>query len=200
MNDDEKLFRANDDIAFIAIQLKSIGWMSFNRRSLQRIIYLSKVLYTFAYENDEGNVFDDYDFSVSPYGPQSSLIERSIVFLKSFQFLGLDSSGFLRVVGNFPEDHISVEKKKWIKTIVFILGKYGEERIFGFVVHDPVYNDAVLLNQQTTLDASLENRTVQFLNNFKSVFEETLEHTSSISKAEYLDLYFEYIFGKIITQ
>lgn len=198
---DFNLFRANDDIALIALNLKSIGWLSFNKRSLQRIIYLSKVLYSFMYTDEKDNIFNSYSFSVSAYGPHASLIDRSLAYLESNQFLEPDEVGNIKIARKLPENNISEKKKEWIKTIILILGKYGEDRIFGFVVNDPLYSEAVQSNQQTALiDASPENKTVQVLTDFRSAFEETLKDTSSISKGEYLDLYFEYIFGQIITQ
>lgn len=202
MNDtiDVDLFRTNDDIVFISLNLKSIGWISFNKRSLQRIIYLSKVLYSFIYQDGKDNIFSNYSFSVSSYGPQASMIDRSLAYLESNQFLVSDEEGNIQLSRMPFENYISEKKKVWIKTIIFILGKYGEDRIFGFVVNDPLYNEAVQSNQQTLIDASPENKTIQILNEFKSAFEETLKDTISINNEEYLDLYFEYVFGQIITQ
>ena len=81
------------------------------------------------------------------------------------------------------------------------MGLYGESKIFGFTINDPLYKECIETNIQKILDtSSLENKTVKVLNDFKSAFEDTLDDVSNISREEYLELYFEYIFSKIITR
>ena len=78
----KELYYANEDILYIVENVKSIGWNSIKEQSIQRIVYLSKVLYTFTHSGK--NIFDYYHFSPSLYGPFSGLIENSIIFLKKF--------------------------------------------------------------------------------------------------------------------
>lgn len=93
----------------------------------------------------------------------------------------------------------NIEKENWIKTIILILGKYGENKIFGFTINDPLYKEAVENNQIRELNTSSpENKTVKVLHEFKQAFEETIEDTLSINAEEYIDLYFEYVFSQII--
>lgn len=192
------LYLANDDILCVMHQVKSIGWISIKEQSLQRIIYLSQVLYSFTH-NNEDNIFDYYHFSVSLYGPFSSLIEKGIIFLKSNLYLVGDENGNIVYERKSPSINISIAKEKWFKQVIYILGIYGEDRIFGFTINDPLYKEAFDTNKQRELEAySPENRTIAVLNEFKEAFENTLENTSTISKEEYLELYFEYIFSEII--
>lgn len=196
MNNNE-LYYANEDVLCIMHHVKTIGWNSIKEQSVQRIMYLSKVLYSFTHTN--ANIFDYYHFSVSLYGPYSNLIENSIIYLKSGLYLIEDENGSIIYSRENPSEEIDVNKGKWIKTVILILGKYGENRIFGFTINDPLYKEAVETNQQRELDASSpENKTIKVLNEFRLAFEETLSDTSSISSEEYIDLYFEYIFSQII--
>lgn len=82
--------------------------------------------------------------------------------------------------------------------ILLILSKYGENKIFGFIVNDPLYDISVKSNQSSEIQVTPENETLLVLNDFKKAFEETLSDTSSISKEEYISLYFDYIFSQII--
>lgn len=196
MNNTE-LYYANEDVLCVMHHVKVIGWNSIKEQSVQRIMYLSKVLYSFTHTDN--NIFDYYHFSVSLYGPYSSLIENSAIYLKSALYLKEDENSNILYNRESPSKNIDKNKEQWIKTIILILGKYGENRIFGFTINDPLYKEAVETNQQRELDTSSpENKTIKVLNEFKSAFEETLQDTSFISADEYLDLYFEYIFSQII--
>lgn len=186
----------NLDILCIMHLAERIGWTSLKEQSIQRIVYLSKVLYFFC--NNEDDLFYYYHFSKSISGPYSDLIPNSIIFLYSNQFILKDDDSGSYKLYRTPPGAINPHKERWFKTIILILGKYGEERIFGFTINDPLYIEAVQGNSQKELNTSIENRTIQVLNEFKNAFEQSIEDTSSISSEEYLDLYFEYIFGQII--
>jgi len=199
MNNNKELYYANEDILCITDNVKSIGWESIKEQSLQRIVYLVKVLYSFTHLNE--NIFGYYHFSVSLYGPFSGLIKNSVIYLKSDMFLLDTDDGGVKYNRSNSFVWKNVEKEKWIKTIILILGKYGENRIFGFTINDPLYKEAVENNQVRELDTSSpENRTIKVLNEFKQAFEETLSSTSFIDAEKYLDLYFEYIFSQIINK
>lgn len=191
----ESLYDANSDILYLIENTKHIGWDNIKEQSLHRILYLSKVLFLFS--NDNENIFDYYHFSVSVYGPYSTLIERSITYLLGNFYIEDKEGGFF--VNRQSPIEISKEKENWLKTIILILGKYGENKVFGFTINDPLYNESLDRNIQREIDtASPENRTIQILNDFKEAFEESLDNTSSISSEEYIELYFEYVFSKII--
>ncbi|MEY8608635.1 hypothetical protein AALM74_05590 [Parabacteroides segnis] len=193
----KELYYANEDILYIVENVKSIGWNSIKEQSIQRIVYLSKVLYTFTHSGK--NIFDYYHFSPSLYGPFSGLIENSIIFLKSSMFLSDTEDGAIKFCHKNTLIDKNIEKENWIKTIILILGKYGENKIFGFTINDPLYKEAVENNQIRELNTSSpENKTVKVLHEFKQTFEETIENTLSINAEEYIDLYFEYVFSQII--
>jgi uncharacterized protein YwgA len=158
---------------------------------------LTKVLYTFV-SSDDKNLFDEYHFSVSLSGPYSELISRSILNLKVREVLIEDNEGNIKISNTNLEFSGDENKINWLKTIVYILGLYGENKIFSFTINDPLYKEAIETNSQKELMTSPENKTVKVLNEFKTAFEETLDNVSNISKEEYLELYFEYIFSKII--
>ena len=80
-----------------------------------------------------------------------------------------------------------------------MLGKYGEKRLFGFIVNDPSYENAALTNNVDGVDTlSSDSETLKVLNDFKNAFEQTLEDTSAISDEKYIEMYFEYVFSEII--
>lgn len=196
MNNREELMKANADLMTIIAHAKRIGWATVGTNSLQRIVYLMKVLYSFSH--DDENNFDYYHFSVSLFGPYSDLVYRSLMFLLSSQRLLGVKDGDISLNSIDGVDSISEEKIKWIDTILLILGKYGENKIFSFIINDPLYEYSVKANLSSAINANLENYTLKVLNDFKKVFEETLEDTSTISKEEYISLYFDYLFSQII--
>lgn len=196
MSNRERLMSANVDLMTIIAHTKKMGWDSVGSNSLQRIMYLMKVLYAFNHEDE--NVFGLYHFNVSVFGPYSELINNSLTFLLATQRLTGEREGDVRLNSDDGVDAMSDEKIKWIDTVLLILGKYGESKIFSFIVNDPLYDQSVKSNSDSEIDINPENYTLRVLNDFKSAFEETLEDTSSISKEEYISLYFDYLFSEII--
>ena len=196
MSNRERLMSANVDLMTIIAHTKKMGWDSVGSNSLQRIMYLMKVLYAFNHEDE--NVFGLYHFNVSVFGPYSELINNSLTFLLATQRLTGEREGDVRLNSDDGVDAMSDEKIKWIDTVLLILGKYGESKIFSFIVNDPLYDQSVKSNSDSEIDINQENYTLRVLNDFKSAFEETLEDTSSISKEEYISLYFDYLFSEII--
>lgn len=132
------------------------------------------------------------------FGPYSELIRRSVVFLLTNRHLEGDDDGEIRIISNAGVDEMSEERINWIETILLILSKYGESKIFSFIINDPLYDTSVKSNQSSEIQVTPENETLLVLNDFKKAFEETLSDTSSISKEEYISLYFDYIFSQII--
>lgn len=198
MSNREELVLANADIMTIIAHARKIGWDTISINSLQRIVYLMKVLYSF--NHDEENEFGYYHFSVSLFGPYSELVYRSLMFLLSSQRLLGDKDGDVSLNLSDGVDSVTETKIKWIDTILLILGKYGESKIFSFIVNDPLYEQSVKANLSSEINTSLENDTLKVLNDFKKAFEETLDDTSSISKEEYISLYFDYLFSQIINK
>lgn len=196
MSRQEELVMAHSDMMTIISHAKKIGWDPIGMDSIQRITYLLKVLYAFCHEDE--NLFDVYHFNVTVFGPYSDLIYRSLVFLLSSQRLLRESTGNLKIISSDGVDTIPNEKIKWIDCVLLILGKYGENKVFSFVVNDPQYNNSVKANISAEINCGLESETIKTLNDFKLAFEETIEDTSSISKEEYINLYFDFLFSQII--
>lgn len=198
MNERDVLMLANADMMTIIAHAKKIGWDTISYNSLQRVVYMMKVLYSFNHTDE--NVFGLYHFNVSLFGPYSDLVEKSLTFLLTTQRLMGDKDGDVRLNSIDGVDNMSNEKIKWIDTILLVLSKYGENKIFSFIVNDPQYEQSVKSNLSSEINTNPENDTLKVLNDFKKAFEETIEDTSSISKEEYISLYFDYIFSQIINK
>ncbi|MCQ2181823.1 MAG: hypothetical protein MJY89_00215 [Bacteroidales bacterium] len=198
MSERDALMLANADIMTIIAHAKKIGWDTISYNSLQRVVYMMKVLYSF--NHDDENVFSLYHFSVSIFGPYSELVDKSLTFLLSSQRLLGDREGDVRLNSMDGVDAVAEDKIKWIDTILLILSRYGESKIFSFIVNDPQYEQSVKANINSEINANPENDTLKVLNDFKRAFEDTLEDTSSISKEEYISLYFDYLFSQIINK
>lgn len=198
MSERDALMLANADIMTIIAHAKKIGWDTISYNSLQRVVYMMKVLYSF--NHDYENVFSLYHFSVSIFGPYSELVDKSLTFLLSSQRLLGDREGDVRLNSMDGVDAVAEDKIKWIDTILLILSRYGESKIFSFIVNDPQYEQSVKANINSEINTNPENDTLKVLNDFKRAFEETLEDTSSISKEEYISLYFDYLFSQIINK
>lgn len=176
---------------------KEIGWESIAGLSFHRILYLAKVLYVFRH-SDSASLFEYYHFTAIINGPYSEQVNNALVFLSSSDKLIEKNELFTfnsdkTLLENFPS-----QKLAWIRFVLLLLGKYGEDKIFGFIINDPAYDNAVKTNRNAELNASSESLTVRVLNKFKSSFEETLDKDVTLSDEQYIDLYFEYLFGKII--
>ena len=196
MNNKE-LIQVHIDIMTITAHARKIGWDTISVDTLQRFIYLLKVLYSFMNNRDE-NIFNQYHFNVTTFGPYSEIIYRSVVFLLASHRLEGDMHGDVKITSNDGVDEMDKERINWIDSILLILSKYGENKIFGFIMNDPLDDISVKSNQSSEIQVTPENETLLVLNDFKKAFEETLSDTSSISKEEYISLYFDYIFSQII--
>lgn len=191
------LYSANEDILAISYYGKEIGWESIAGLSFHRILYLAKVLYAFRHAG-ETLLFDYYHFTAVINGPYSVQVSNSLVYLISRDSL-LEQEDLYTFnsnkafLDNFPQ-----QKLEWIRFVLLLLGKYGEDKIFGFIINDPAYDNAVKTNRNAELVASTESLTVKVLNKFKSSFESTLDQDVALSDEQYIDLYFEYLFGRII--
>ena len=193
-----ELLRANSDVVMLVEITKKIGWQSVKEQSIQRLFYLSSILNSFI-SPDVRNDFDDYRFSITKNGPYCSLISASIINLKTREML-IEVGDALVLNGQLVQKlQIDNEaKKKWFEVVVYLIGLYGENKIYAFVIRDPEYKNAFLRNSVQDLRTDDQSKTIEFLNEFREAFEETLSDVSSVSNVEYLELYFQYVFSKII--
>lgn len=196
MNNSE-LYQANEDIMAISYYGKEIGWESIAGLSFHRILYLAKVLYVFRHSSSEA-LFNNYHFTAFINGPYSEQVNNSLAFLSSSERLLEKEDMFTFNSDKSLLENFSAEKLIWLRFVLLLLGKYGEDKIFGFIINDPSYDNAVKTNRNVELDVSSESLTIKVLNKFRSSFEETLDKNVTLSDEQYIDLYFEYLFGKII--
>lgn len=202
----KELYHTNDDIVFILNTGLKIGWEEVKSQSINRIIYLSKVLYSFV-NDSEPNIMEYYHFTSNLAGPVSAVINKSLVDLESREFIISENSGIkLNIIGQPLDsildpslDNTKKNRQKWYKTIILLLGKYGENKVFSFTINDPLYIENIESNSPKEIGfEDNENKTLKVLNSFKEAFEKSIGDTSSISKEEYLELYFDYVFSQII--
>ncbi|MBE9917854.1 hypothetical protein G8C92_28030 [Paenibacillus donghaensis] len=197
------LFRVNGDIISTLKTSEDIGWESITEYSIQRIMYIASVLYSFRYENKFNPFVKDYDFSVSLRGPFSSIIPSAVYFLIANEFINYNENKELvlsgRQIPNLNLMPYFEERKNWIESIVYILGIYGEEKIYDFVFRDPQYQDNVQRNSIKEIDIKPGNKTDITVRRMKGAFEKGLGNSASqLSHKEYLDMYFDYVFSKIL--
>lgn len=195
--------RINGDIITVMQYAEVIGWKPIREQSISRTLYLSSVLYSFRHGEENNPFSDDYHFSIDATGPFYSLINNSMVFLESNGYIErVDKNGFnigqakVIDISKLPDYEI---KSGWLKSIFYILGLYGESRIYEFIIRDPQYQEHLQSNDIKELNLDRDNKTIKFLNEFKKTFEETLgKDSEKIDDKEYLELYFEYIFSKVL--
>jgi len=202
----KELYQTNDDIVFILNTSLKIGWKEIKPQSINRIIYLSKVLYSFVNES-EPNIMEYYHFTSNISGPISSIIIKSLVDLESREFVTSENSGIklnikddsLENILDSSLDTDKRERQEWYRRIILLLGKYGENKVFSFTINDPLYLENIEANSAKEIAfEDSENKTLKVLKSFKEAFEKSIKDTSTISKEEYLELYFDYVFSQII--
>lgn len=203
--DDEKLNRylICIDILSIFKIASQIDWKEIRENSIYRIIYLTSVLYSFRYPDIE-NPFNIYKFIVNQSGPYDVNIVNALDFLIKDDYLKrIKGEDVLSLGANSIDDVYTIEtdnqKYMWLKQVMYILGIYGENKIYEFIFRDPQYQTSIKSNTQQGLNIGNENETIKTLKSFQIAFEETLEKKNKkISSQTYLELYFEYIFSKIL--
>lgn len=198
----DKIMIASGDILSCFLSGKSIGWDGMSEISLNRIIYLAAVLFKFRFL-DQKNIFeDDYEFSITLRGPEASIINNAIIHLQtnfiiskknSEYFLDVEEETFTKNLPYFED------KKSWIEDIVYLMGVYGEEKLYDFIFRDPEYKANLKSKSSRPLNLGEDNYTIKYLEMFKTDFERTLPQQSPIlSNKQYLELYFEFVFAKIL--
>lgn len=189
------------DIYCLLCELKELGWESLRETSINRLIYLSSVLYSFI-NNEIENIFaKSYQFTITLSGPEDAEIEKALIHLESNGLVQHTDKGYAVIEGTNPLiiDEEYEEKKAWFKDIAYIISIYGEDKIYDFIFRDPEYRESLLGNSVYNLNIDKNNATVKFLNKFKSEFEKVLNDKSvALDNRKYMELYFEYVFGMIL--
>lgn len=197
-----ELLEANLDVIRLFKSSKTIGWSDLKEQSIYRILYLSSVLYSFMFPGEHFK--EGYDFTVDMSGPYSKGLRDALSFLVSNDILSLKDNKEYELTKSSDLDlsNSSEQKRKmtWLKTILYILGTYGEKKVYEFVIRDPEYRANIESNSLQSLNTDDANRTIDFLNSIKRQFEKKLaEENTQPDKSKYLELYFEYVFAKVLT-
>lgn len=201
MNNYSEIMLKSEDIYQLISKLTSIGWKSIRESSINRIIYLSAVLYSFCYPDDNNIFEDDYKFSVTLSGPEDAEVEKALINLESNDVLEHTEFGYTLCLDKKISFSTSQAERKaeWFDDIAYIIGIYGEDKIFDFIYRDPEYRKSLDGNSTYNLNLGKDNATVEFLNSFKDAFEDKIvDKHIVLENKKYLELYFEYVFGKIL--
>lgn len=189
------------DIYCLLCELKELGWESLRETSINRLIYLSSVLYSFI-NNEIENIFaKSYQFTITLSGPEDAEIENALINLESNGLVRHTSKGYMVIddINPLIIDDDYKKKKAWFKDIAYIISIYGEDKIYDFIFRDPEYRESLLGNSVYNLNIDKNNATVKFLNTFKLEFEKVLNDKSdTLDNRKYMELYFEYVFGMIL--
>lgn len=195
-----KIIVKSKDIYCLLCVLKELGWESLRKTSINRLIYLSSVLYSFINNKSENIFAKNYQFTITLSGPEDAEIEKALIHLESNDLVQHIDKGYTVIENTNSLISDDYEKKKaWFKDIAYIISIYGEDKIYDFIFRDPEYRESLLGNSVYNLNIDKNNATVKFLNTFKLEFEKVLNDKSIIlDNRKYMELYFEYVFGKIL--
>ena len=183
-----------------------VGWHGLKDFNLHRIMYISSVLHSI--KNEDNRLFKKlYDFDVSLRGPYSSDIKKSLDYLIAREIitklndeLSIDNKKILSEMSKLEQFNIEVlERKEWISIVIHIIAKYGESKIYDFVFRDPEYQNNIKRNSSFLLNISEGNKTEESIMQMKKAFENVLgSEAEMLSNKKYLELYFDFVFSKII--
>ena len=188
------------DIYCLLCVLKELGWESLRETTINRLIYLSSVLYSFINNESENIYAKNYQFVITLSGPEDAEIEKALIHLESNDLLKHTDKGYIVINSeNLLIMNDYDKKKAWFKDIAYIISIYGEDKIYDFIFRDPEYRESLLGNSVYNLNIDKNNATVRFLNSFKLEFERVLNDKSvALDNRKYMELYFEYVFGMIL--
>lgn len=183
--------------------MKNVGWRALRQSSINRILYVASVVYSFRFP-DEKNLFEDnYHFVITLSGPEEATIQAALINLQSNEVIIRGEEGYY--INKIDQDNgfenlpLFDIKKNWIEDMAYIIGIYGEDKIYDFIFRDPEYRISSKSNSERLLDIGSSNETVKFLNGFKHAFEEKIGRGEPVlDNRKYLELYFEYVFGNIL--
>lgn len=203
MKNQFNLNKVNADIVGLVQLVEDVGWKSINEWSIQRIFYLCTVLYSFKRPQTKNPFMEQYKFAVDLRGPYSDLISKSLIDLQTqdYLFKSSDNSFTLsdRDFSNLNKLPEYLLRHEWVSIVVFILGIYGEDKIYDFIFKDPEYVDAIKRQSAKSINTSEDNLSISSLKKFKEIFEENLgEQANALKDKDYLEMYFEFIFSKIL--
>lgn len=202
MNNYDKIMFVSGDVYTVIISMMQKGWLGIKESSINRIIYLASVLFSFMFDDERNPFQEHYNFSITLSGPEDPTISAALTHLQSNEVVNIGDNGYFIANFNYKENFTGYSyyelKRKWIDDISYIIGLYGEGKIYDFVFRDPQYQNGVKTNTLVPLNLQKDNATVKFLNSFKEDFEKQVSINQKLTNRKYLELYFEYVFGKIL--
>ena len=149
-NLNDKYLIYSDIISIFKIATE-IQWKEVRQNSVFRILYLSTVLYSFIH-TEKINPFNVYKFTIDITGPYDSNISDAMDFLIKDDYITRIIGDDILALGSNIIDNksfnitIGVERYNWIKLVMYILGIYGEHKIYDFIFRDPQYQTTIKEN------------------------------------------------------
>lgn len=198
---EDKEYKIYSHIMCLYHEGKEQSWNTIQRRSIFRALYLASVLYAFMFESKQ-NPFAIYKFSIDKNGPYEKDISDAIEFLVKDDYLETEGGSDIYRLGSNPSPEPTkdeFDELNWIKIIVDILNIYGEDKIYEFIFRDPEYRRGLQSDTPKTLELSQNNKSIEFLKAIEQTFTESLKG-KSLEKEEYVKLYFEFLFSKILNK
>lgn len=191
------------DVYLTIKSMNKIGWKTIRESSINRILYMASVLYSFRFPSEKNIFKENYHFIITLSGPEEAAIQGALTYLEANDDISHSEDGYSIIIKNDENNYQLLpsfkEKKIWIEDMAYIIGIYGEDKIYDFIFRDPEYRTSLKSNSEYILDIGEENETIKFLNGFKGAFEENLDKgTIILDNRKYLELYFEFVFGKIL--
>lgn len=204
MDKHEDLMIISGDVYLVIKNMKQVGWSSIRETSINRIIYMASVVYSFRFPQHKNIFEDNYHFNITLSGPEEAIVQNALINLESNEAILHDEDGYKLVNYTYEEKFTDIpffeEKCSWIEDISYIIGIYGEDKIYDFIFRDPEYRVSLDFNKELcyNLDIGENNETVKFLNDFKKSFEDHLSVNIDLNNRKYLEMYFEYVFGRVL--
>jgi len=190
------------DVYLVIKSMKQVGWGAIRETSINRILYMSAVVYSFRFPEKENMFENDYHFFRTLSGPEEALVQGALTNLESNEIIEHTEEGYKLIDLGERYEYFSlpryIEKRAWIEDMAYIIGVYGEDKIYDFIFRDPEYRTSFDSNSEYNLDIGVDNKTINFLDKFKKAFEDQIDKANELDNRKYLELYFEYVFGRIL--
>lgn len=182
-----------------------LGWSEINESMIHWSLYLVHILHLFSeekpfYDKVYTFIIEEENQNVLDIGPKCNLITDSIQWLLLNKYISEDNNSYcISDLGNeLLENPIDQFDYEWIELVINLESMYGESKLLNYIFLDQEFR-IKYYSQLTDLEVSnSENETIKFLKEFQNVFDKNKSPDKELSKKEYLVLYFDYLFSRII--